>query len=122
MLACALDTALNLLAHNHWGTGKADLAAALQILIANEFYNLVDVNGGVGAGGAVGPVATESMSKPRDYARVTLAGFCILAIASLLTIIFEAVTDPNKSREEHHAGRHGGRGDVVEKRTGETRV
>lgn len=94
------------------------ILATLQILIANEFYNIVDGTGGVGEGGGVDNTVATSKNKPRDYARVIVAGFCILAIASLLTIIFEAVTDPNRSREEHRDGRHGGRGDVVEKRHG----
>ena len=90
----------------------------MQILIANEFYNITDSVGGVDADGGGGQDVTDSVNKPRDYARVVLAGFCILAIGSLLTIIFESVMDPNRSRGEH-GDRHGGRSherDAVDKR------
>ena len=130
----------------------------LQILLANEFYNIVTLESG---DSETGEVANK---KARAYAQLTMAGFCILSIGSLvrhpdlaaclmlmcvalthceqlaqsaaqvlcartwlmliprpevliprpavqLTIIFEAVTDPAKSREEHTATT-GGRSDV----------
>lgn len=62
----------------------------MQILLTNEFFNIVTIEDG---------------GKPRHYARLTMAGFAVLTIGSLLTIIFEAVTDPSKSRAEHTGGR-----------------
>ena len=138
-------------------TSRQRALLLLQILLANEFYNIVTIESG---DSETGEVANK---KARAYAQLTMAGFCILSTGSLvrhldlaaclrlmcvrlrlsaacakgcsadvrrsshmliprspvliprpvvqLTIIFEAVTDPAKSREEH-AATTGGRSDV----------
>lgn len=93
------------------------ILAVLQILLANEFFNLDDRvrETGTGTSGVDGVSDTISTNDTlRDWVRVTLAGFAIMAAAALMTIIFEALTDPNKSRHEHSSGDHdqvGGRYD-----------
>lgn len=73
-------------------SGLFAIIAVLTILMCNDFYNQ----------------AEAVVGKMDRYAKLTLAGFAVLAIGALFSIIIESGMNPHKTDEEHHGvgGRH----------------